>query len=125
MIKPVARPVSTTVYTLKVSDRQGCFDSVTQKVTVNPLGLNNLAAGYSINVFPNPSTGELIIQIQSSGQINKITYLVYNSSGRLMHTQKTREERVSLDLKHLAPGSYTLVMTSEVFTWQTQIILAR
>jgi len=123
ILKPVASPATTTSFTLTVTDRQGCKQSAMQTVTVAPSGINDLPQDYSINVFPNPTTGELNIRIKFPGQIDKITYSVYNSLGSLMHTLESHAATETLDLKDLGPGSYTLIITSQDFTYRKHIIL--
>jgi len=123
ILKPMAYPVTTTSFTLIVTDLQGCHNSAEQTVTVTPSALNDLPGDYSIDVFPNPTTGELNIRIKVPGQVSKVNYTVYNSSGSLMFTLDSHSATETLDLKDLGPGSYTLLMSSEEFTYRKHIIL--
>ena len=79
---------------------------------VNPEGL---VESEEINVvshiipYPNPVTGEL--QLSCSPDLKPTRAELYDLEGRLILTQQTDLERISM--KNLAPGLYTLRVTMD------------
>jgi gliding motility-associated-like protein len=58
---PIVNPTTTTLYTLTITDLNGCSDQDTVKVTVNPLP--DIDAGEDINICEGES-----VQLQASGE---------------------------------------------------------
>ncbi len=61
------------------------------------------------NVYPNPFTGKVLIEIQAGGTVN---YMVFNSSGQLVHSAVSTGHRATLNLQSLGKGTYYLKATS-------------
>ncbi|MEL7222212.1 MAG: CotH kinase family protein [Bacteroidota bacterium] len=76
-------------------------------------------AAQGMNLYPNPSTGQVIIEHSEEGE-----YLeVYAITGALLHSVAIRGRQTSLDLSHLSPGIYLVSMGGSVgrYTGKLQI----
>lgn len=97
---------ATTVFIVKGVDANGCPGSSTVNITVKPCtGLDQISeSNLGIEVFPNPSKGELTIQSPVFG--DNVTIEVYNSIGQLVQQNKLVSPAVKLDLQNLNNGVY-------------------
>lgn len=73
------------------------------------VGTGTLHDDHSPMLFPNPTNGTLNVQVDNSlftqGQLS-----VLSMEGRLMLQQRINTPGTTLDVQHLAPGAYTLVV---------------
>jgi len=79
------------------------FFTVDMLVSANEVNLD-----YQINLFPNPTTGEVNIEFDLDKQ-QAVEVNLYDVSGRLVlppYGQSIRNERIQLDLNNLAKGIY-------------------
>ena len=76
----------------------------------NFLGVENHALSYEVLVFPNPTSEVLNIQAST---FENVTYALYDATGRLVLEDKLTAERTAIQVSHLAPGSYSLVLQSQ------------
>ena len=90
---PVANPIVTTVYTVRVSNANGCFDTYDVGVIVNPLPVPNASATDETGNNFNDGTVTC-----SPGGVAPYTYSWSNGG----NTQ---------NITGLAPGSYTVTVT--------------
>ena len=77
------------------------------------IDVREIANKYNIQVFPNPSTGKLII---SGEKINSINIL--DQEGRSIWKDRVHDENIQLDLSEYARGEYFIqfLLEDEVFT---------
>jgi hypothetical protein len=70
-------------YVVTATDANGCtlIDSVT---ITQPVGIDNVSAGISFAVYPNPVKDELTVALNNTQQA---TVRIYNSLGALVHTE--------------------------------------
>ena len=99
------------------------YDSVGVNISVLPTGIASLKLENEINIFPNPTSGQLTISsssaeglIRPGGQfpINEIE--IYNSLGRIVHTQATLNDhsafQTTIDVSKLPSGIYFVKVTA-------------
>jgi hypothetical protein len=96
-------------YTVNASDANGCKTSAI--VAVNPnlcLGIEDIAPSKNILIYPNPNTGEFIIQLNALSENTNIE--IYNSFGQLIVTQAVTEIKTEIDLMNYSNGIYFLTV---------------
>jgi hypothetical protein len=81
-----------------------------------PVGINELANGIALNVFPNPTSGKLHLSF-GSGKINKKDLSVIDLAGQIvfhkeLSPSELNESRI-LDLSELSKGMYILHVQNE------------
>ncbi|MDX2002460.1 MAG: T9SS type A sorting domain-containing protein [Chitinophagales bacterium] len=106
-------------------DSTGCASHASALVTIincdtNGTGLNEWAAG--INVYPNPSTGMLTVDLQGLAQCQAV---VTDLVGREVALLTLNEGKNALDLSHQADGVYIISLRHEGLSKNVRIILSR
>ncbi|MDP2388418.1 MAG: T9SS type A sorting domain-containing protein [Bacteroidota bacterium] len=113
---PAAAGSGTHIISYIYADANGCSDTATQSVTVDPcIGLKETFAGMELSVFPNPSNG--IFSIELNGvHADLVNYTVTDARGRIVKTSSvdTRKNAIatSLDLSDFDNGVYFLLLNS-------------
>ena len=91
-------------YLVVVMDENGCTEEISITSVMTPSGL------LSFEVFPNPGNGLFVIKTNLTNKVY-LQIKVYDLAGRLVFQEKTAVAGPvdkSLDLRHLANGSYQL-----------------
>ena len=73
-------------------------------------GIENHSADYEAIIFPNPTEGFLNIKTST---YENVVYTLYDAQGKLVMQDELFEEQTSLQVSHLAPGKYSLVLNNE------------
>ena len=82
-----------------------CGSDTSECATVNTIGLINLD-GLKIQIAPNPSNGEIMIQLN---QLNEpIAFFVTDMQGRIILNDDIHSLEKIIDLRHLRSGTYLL-----------------
>lgn len=104
--------ISTGSYTIEVTDANGCSTTETFNITTD---IRELGAGITAVVFPNPSQGEFIVDIQGGVQ-GVLQYQVVDAQGRMIQNGQWVATqgvfRTTLDLSGAEAGMYRLVMVA-------------
>lgn len=82
----------------------------------NFLGVDDHAPAYSASIFPNPTADVLNIKTST---FENVTYTLYDAQGKLVLQDKISSELTALQVGHLAPGSYSIVLNSETQNLKT------
>jgi len=91
------------------------------------LGSDNFSIlNNEFNVFPNPSKGEIYIELKNL--INQQVYIcIFNSHGIIVHKQSniinTNEEKLLINLSKMPKGIYFIKVVSDSFTETRKILL--
>ena len=107
-------------YTVTVTDADGCTTTETYNITVS-VGIGDADPAASINVYPNPTRGQLTIEGEQLQQLS-----VYNSMGQLVQATPTSEattNRTTLNLEGLRAGIYILMVNSKAGRSTHRIVL--
>lgn len=90
--------------------------------TFNQLSIENL------NVYPNPSFGQLNIQVNSE-TIQDVLIQMVDNTGRVVFSENENlyngENNLTLNLEHQANGIYHLIMNNGNQVWRTKVVLMR
>jgi len=67
----------------------------------------NHAPKFEVSIFPNPSSD--VINIKTNNY-EKVSYTLFNAQGKQVMQAKLANSRTTIEVKHFAPGNYTLVI---------------
>lgn len=73
----------------------------------NFLGVDDFAPEFEVTIFPNPTSDVLNIKTCT---FENVTYTLYDAQGKLVLQDKLSAEQTSIQVSHLAPGAYSLVL---------------
>jgi len=80
------------------------------KITSMPSSVNSVSLS-NIDVYPNPTSGNLIV---SNIETNLTNISIYNMLGNLMYSEKiSQKNKIELDFSFLSSGIYNLVFSSD------------
>ena len=80
------------------------------KITSMPSSVNSVSLS-NIDVYPNPTSGNLIV---SNIETNLTNISIYNMLGSLMYSEKiSQKNKIELDFSFLSSGIYNLVFSSD------------
>ncbi|GAA3934299.1 T9SS-dependent choice-of-anchor J family protein [Hymenobacter algoricola] len=89
------------------------FSLFVDDITVVAITGTSAALDRSINVFPNPSTGIVTLDIKGANAKGAMQVEVTNMLGQTIHTSMVSDNQLNkLDLSNLAAGLYTLKVKS-------------
>ncbi|MGV6829412.1 MAG: GEVED domain-containing protein [Flavobacteriales bacterium] len=107
-------------------DDNGCQNSTTQTIEVlEELGVSDVENGVNFNIYPNPNSGSLHLDINSS-IINNFEVKIVNQLGTLILTQNidvTNQNTYTFNLSHLASGLYYFMLNSEQKNYVQKIVV--
>lgn len=86
----------------------GSSDVWVVKLGADPLSVPELSDMAPIRVFPNPSTNH--IQVELPPDMRNAHWQLHDAQGRVVVKGREPGTSLSIDLQHLAPGAYTLVV---------------
>jgi len=117
------------MYTVRLIASSSCgADTAYQSVNILSVGLNQESSIYNLSVHPNPSTGTMSFNIESSALenfqievINTVGQRVFQKSIRHLHGTST----VTIDLTDLSEGVYMLNARSANRTFSERILIRR
>jgi hypothetical protein len=118
ILNPLATPGDTTVYMLKVTDKNGCSFSLNYKVNVKIPNVNfdliPAPKAISAVLYPNPVKGEFKVKLTGKPG-NKIELLVSDNLGRIISRKVIRDfrgEQTEYFRIAVKQGMYTLQVIS-------------
>ena len=94
-------------------DVNGCINTATSEVTVEICSKNNfIQKDIDVNIYPNPSSGLLNIQIQEGLSLSEIT--LFSVDGKIIfHQQLNTTNTLSLDFSSVPAGVYMIQYHSD------------
>lgn len=115
---PIANPDNTTSYKVLVGDSMNCIISDSIVITVDTIGVgipqHNIEAGFDYKVYPNPTSGNLLVDITMK-EDSKLSIELYDMLGsevlKLNRRIIKKDQHIfQLDLNdyYLSPGIYNL-----------------
>ena len=111
--------VFTIVYTF--TDVNGCSASNQQPITVGCAGDEEIQSA-SFNVYPNPSNGQLTLEVKG---MDLEDIIVYDAAGKLVYNQLPVSHNgiYVIDLSELSMGVYSFEIISEGKTFRERVVL--
>lgn len=99
-------------YTVMVTDANGCTFSITITVSSSVGLFDPIAGGQVINVYPNPSNGNITLKGIQAGQ-----YRVVDALGRMLTSFTVQQQDlVNLDLSNLSNGLYFIQTMNQSYS---------
>jgi hypothetical protein len=95
-------------YDVEVIDGNGCSTSATFEVEF--VARNEQARQEAWNIYPNPSSRDLVLKTPGSASASVI---ISDQSGRIVLSQQLFGERHVLSIEHLLNGNYTVVLKAD------------
>ncbi|MDP4272681.1 MAG: T9SS type A sorting domain-containing protein [Bacteroidota bacterium] len=73
-----------------------------------------------ILIYPNPTKGNLTVEIQGYDKEKNSALYLFNISGKILISQKTVNSNMSLDLSNYQAGDYILkiILGNKISTWK-------
>jgi len=107
-------------YFVQVTDSFGCSNN-SDTVSIIVLGIENNHRTIA-NVYPNPTTDKIIIELTSSNKVH--TLILLNSLGEIMQTKQLNNAlKYEFDLHGLAKGIYYLKMITDKKEYVQKVVL--
>lgn len=115
-------PAISQAYNIVGTNASGCLTNTSVTVfvtTCTELGQNSAQTISRVKVYPNPTRGNVVIEMFNSG-IKKIA--ITDVTGRLVMEKSTNDNSTDFDLSHLSEGLYYVSILSENFVDVVKII---
>ena len=116
-------PTATATYSVTGTDANNCSKTNSVQVVVNSCstGINKNNNSTFINVYPNPSNGNVFIQIDN---IDNTSVEVYNALGEMVYTKTLNATIENINLEKLNAGVYFLhVKQNGSYIYRSNVVL--
>lgn len=88
---------------------------------VSTLSVNDTKLGKDVfQVYPNPSNGQLNVLMKKGNSAN---VHIFDTAGRLVHTQSSISNDTKIDLRNFAKGSYLMVFDNGIQKSTKKVII--
>jgi hypothetical protein len=105
-------PTSTEIYSVTVSSLAGCVSTQTVIINVDQCtGFANVTRDVSVELYPNPVSGNLIVSWPGEEAIRKLEIL--DPQSRICMSMLIRESQSGIKLPDYPPGIYLLLVYEE------------
>ena len=119
---PATAGLGTYSLTYAYTDGNGCSGSAQSSIVVDEcLGLEDNELS-SVNVFPNPSSGNLVID---AGTDQLVSITVYDRLGKLVLSQEVEATSTNIDLSFVADGVYTLRIVTSAGVQHVPVVIKK
>jgi len=82
----------------------------------NFVSIEDHVPSYEIIIFPNPTSEILTIKTNTFENVN---YTLYDSQGKLVIQDKLSSAQTPIEVSHLAPGAYALILNNDTQNLKT------
>jgi hypothetical protein len=107
-------PTADGSYAIEITSNQCAWDSDCFEFSTS--SLENEVVNSDLEVFPNPATKDLNLNIQNK----KIKYIsIHNVNGQLVKQSGNEQIKTTIDIQHLENGVYFLTIIAEDKTTQS------
>ena len=110
------------------TDTTGCIDDTTKQiVVVLETGTHKLSDDISISIFPNPTSGQFMIEANSRAIPGQINIVVRDMPGKIIYREEIKLQHGSwshaVDLSNKAKGIYIVEVHTETMSCQRKITI--
>lgn len=113
-------PSATTTYTV-TGTSAGCNGNTTVLVNVSTCtGIDNLAAGTGLSVYPNPNNGEFYIV---NGYTQTVSMQIFNSVGQLVLQGRLDKAESRISLSGYGKGLYYVQLSGNNFVKTVKLVV--
>lgn len=110
------------------TDTTGCIDDTTKQiVVVLETGTHELNDDISISIFPNPTSGQFMIEANSRAIPGQINIVVRDMPGKIIYREEIKLQHGSwshaVDLSNKAKGIYIVEVHTETMSCQRKITI--
>ncbi len=124
---PVATPPGTMTFTVVVTDANGCSDSDAVTITVlGGTGISDIESGIRLNIYPNPTSGSFIVDIDNITGDRELKISILSLSGQKVY-EEIFKVKVSLEeeinISGWQRGYYIIKINGESIHITKQLIL--
>ena len=104
--------VGQVVYTTNTGTNGSVAQGVQQPFEISVVTGIEEAKGINLSVsaYPNPTTDFLTLSVDNF-EVSKLSYQLYDMSGRLLETKKIEGNQTSIVMSNLVPATYFLKVT--------------
>lgn len=106
------KPSQTGNYSVQITDSRGCKSPMSKQVsfTQTDLVLSTTLEDEKLSAFPNPFVQSIKVNINDLPMNEQLTLRVIDIYGKVRYELNEVQESSEIDLKHLDPGLYFLLM---------------
>lgn len=81
---------------------------------------SDMISEHEIQIYPNPTEGDLNISISNVSYDNQISVALYDMNGKLIRKENTATERVNINISDAPNGIYIMqiMIDEKVTTWK-------
>ncbi|MEO5673753.1 MAG: T9SS type A sorting domain-containing protein [Chitinophagales bacterium] len=113
-------------YTVVISDSNGCINSVSREVIIT--GMNEVDDVPWVSIYPNPTTGNFIIEILTIGAAD-VTFEISDVIGQRVYTATEKggrnEFRIEINLSKSPAGIYMIRINSDDKIFYQKILITK
>lgn len=121
LANPTVTYTSNGIYTIQLIATHPCYEDTSYAyITIYEVGLGDYFSLNRIELFPNPSKGE--VKLLNSGN-ERIQIEIYDANGKAVYKEDDLSGEASIDLSHLARGIYMIKLRSESGTGLKKLVL--
>ncbi|GAB4133174.1 MAG: hypothetical protein Fur0041_05180 [Bacteroidia bacterium] len=112
--------VAPGVYTVAVTDANGCVTTQTYTVSFN-IGIDAQVLENGINVYPNPAREQFTVEVKG---FNIDRAEVYNVVGQVIYTEQPNAQKVQFNTEAMSNGMYfiKLYINDQVVTRRIEVV---
>lgn len=118
---PVGTPINCTA-AIYFDYNEPVITNTAVNTIFEEVGTNDLEGDFSLNVYPNPSTGAFNLQLPAEAGTVQMT-TVYDMMGRTVHFESSNDLR--LDLSNLDNGHYLLLAETDKGSYRQKLVIRK
>lgn len=115
LANPVASPTETTIYSVLITDVNGCTGSDELTVTLT-VSVNDLISGVSYSIYPNPSMDYISLELTSENLSENLKIKIVNNTGQTIMSENVKFENKLIkqfEISNYSKGLYFIIIQGE------------
>jgi hypothetical protein len=104
----------TSIYTITIVDSSNCVNTDTVTIVSDLcMSVNQLEDQPKINVYPNPVSKDLHVEVPHFDSNDKIEIIIRNVPGEILYKEKVNSENFTIDVSLFPAGLYFISLESK------------